>query len=137
MKREILINITPMETRVALVDNGVPQEISIERNQRSGLVGNIYKGKVVRILPGMQAAFVDIGVERAGFLHVDDLVASKPKKRASRENQRVQKFRTFSTMAKKYWCRSSRTLLTVKAPDLQHSFRLLRAISCIWTAASI
>ena len=81
MKREILINITPMETRVALVDNGVPQEISIERNQRSGLVGNIYKGKVVRILPGMQAAFVDIGVERAGFLHVDDLVASKPKKK--------------------------------------------------------
>ncbi|MDG2502110.1 MAG: ribonuclease G [Porticoccaceae bacterium] len=79
MSREILINITPMETRVALVDNGVPQEISIERNQRSGLVGNIYKGKIVRILPGMQAAFVDIGVERAGFLHVDDLLASKPK----------------------------------------------------------
>ena len=67
MSREILINITPMETRVALVENGVPQEIFIERNQRSGLVGNIYKGKVVRILPGMQAAFVDIGVERAGF----------------------------------------------------------------------
>jgi ribonuclease G len=79
MSREILINITPMETRVALVENGVPQEISIERNQRSGLVGNIYKGKVVRILPGMQAAFVDIGVERAGFLHVDDLLPSKPK----------------------------------------------------------
>ena len=79
MSREILINITPMETRVALVENGVPQEISIERNQRSGLVGTIYKGKVVRILPGMQAAFVDIGVERAGFLHVDDLLPSKPK----------------------------------------------------------
>jgi Rne/Rng family ribonuclease len=124
MNREILINITPMETRVALVDNGVPQEISIERNQRSGLVGNIYKGKVVRVLPGMQAAFVDIGVERAGFLHV-------------RENQRISKFRTFSTMAKKYWCRSSRILLTAKVLDLQHSFRLLRAISCIWTVASI
>jgi ribonuclease G len=73
MSREILINITPMETRVALVENGVPQEISIERNQSRGLVGNIYKGKVVRVLPGMQAAFVDIGVERTAFLHVDDL----------------------------------------------------------------
>ncbi|MCT2531482.1 ribonuclease G [SAR92 clade bacterium H921] len=78
MTREILINITPMETRVALVENGVPQEISIERNQRSGLVGNIYQGKVVRILPGMQAAFIDIGVERTGFLHIDDLVDTKP-----------------------------------------------------------
>lgn len=78
MSREILINVTPMETRVALVENGVPQEISIERNQRSGLVGNIYQGKVVRILPGMQAAFVDIGVERAGFLHLDDLEDAKP-----------------------------------------------------------
>jgi ribonuclease G len=93
MNREILINITPMETRVALVDNGVPQEISIERNQRSGLVGNIYKGKVVRVLPGMQAAFVDIGVERAGFLHVDDLIASKPKNKGESgesENLEIQ-----------------------------------------------
>jgi ribonuclease G len=73
MSRELLINITPMETRVALVENGVPQEIAIERNQKRGLVGNIYKGKVVRVLPGMQAAFVDIGAERTAFLHVDDL----------------------------------------------------------------
>ena len=77
MSREILINITPMETRVALVENGVPQEISIERNQKRGLVGNIYKGKVVRVLPGMQAAFVDLGAERTGFLHVDDLYIDK------------------------------------------------------------
>ena len=75
MSREILINITPMETRVALVENGVPQEIAIERNEKRGLVGNIYKGKVVRVLPGMQAAFVDIGIEKAGFLHIDDLIA--------------------------------------------------------------
>ncbi len=73
MSREILINITPMETRVALVENGVPQEISIERNQKRGLVGNIYKAIVVRVLPGMQAAFLDIGEERTAFLHVDDL----------------------------------------------------------------
>lgn len=85
MSREILINITPMETRVALVENGVPQEISIERNQKRGLVGNIYKGKVVRVLPGMQAAFVDIGVERTAFLHADDLYFNRGEAGAHRE----------------------------------------------------
>ena len=74
MTREILINYTPMETRVALVENGVSQEIAIERNLRVSLVGNIYRGKVVRILPGMQAAFIEIGIDRTGFLHVDDLL---------------------------------------------------------------
>jgi len=73
MSSEILINITPMETRVALVEDGVLQEVSVERTQNRGIVGNIYKGKVVRVLPGMQAAFVDIGLEKAGFLHVDDI----------------------------------------------------------------
>jgi len=73
MSSEILINITPMETRVALVENGVLQEVRVEREQTRGIVGNIYKGKVVRVLPGMQAAFVDIGLEKAGFIHVDDL----------------------------------------------------------------
>ena len=56
-----------METRVALVENGVPQEIHVERNNSRGLVGNIYKGKVVRVLPGMQAAFIDIGEARTAF----------------------------------------------------------------------
>ena len=73
MSSEILINVTPMETRVALVENGVLQEVSIERQQSRGIVGNIYKGKVIRVLPGMQAAFVDIGLEKAGFIHVDDI----------------------------------------------------------------
>ncbi len=74
MSEEILINITPPETRVAVVENGVVQEIIIERAGRRGLVGNIYKGRVCRVLPGMQAAFVDIGLERAAFLHVSDIV---------------------------------------------------------------
>jgi len=74
MSQELLINITPMETRVALVENGVLQEISVERNNKRGLVGNIYKGKVIRVLPGMQAAFIDIGEARSAFLHVDDLL---------------------------------------------------------------
>ncbi|WP_428609396.1 ribonuclease G [Sedimenticola sp.] len=73
MSEEILVNVTPPETRVAVIENGVVQEIIIERTQRRGLVGNIYKGKVCRVLPGMQAAFVDIGLERAAFLHASDI----------------------------------------------------------------
>jgi ribonuclease G len=78
MSEEILINVTPRETRVALVENGVLQEILIERARRRGLVGNIYKGRVCRILPGMQAAFVDIGLERAAFLHESDILIQSP-----------------------------------------------------------
>jgi ribonuclease G len=69
---EILINVTPQETRVAIVENGSLQEVCIERLRNRGIVGNIYKGKVNRVLPGMEAAFVDIGLERSGFLHVSD-----------------------------------------------------------------
>lgn len=74
MSEEILINVTPVETRVALVENGMLQEAYIERTSRKGIVGNIYKGKVVRVLPGMEAAFVDIGLERAAFIHASDVV---------------------------------------------------------------
>ncbi len=77
MSEEILINFTPMETRVALVDNGATQDIHIERSASKGIVGNIYAGKVVRVLPGMQAAFVDIGVERTAFIHLSDIVAGQ------------------------------------------------------------
>ena len=73
MSEELLINVTPRETRVALLENGVLQEIYIERSGRRGLVGNIYKGRVCRVLPGMQAAFVDIGLDRAAFLHASDV----------------------------------------------------------------
>lgn len=75
MSDEILVNFGPTETRAALIENGVVQEIYIERAQRKGYVGNIYLGKVVRVLPGMQAAFVDIGQERAGFIHASDISA--------------------------------------------------------------
>jgi ribonuclease G len=70
---DILINVTPQETRVAVVANGVTQELHVERSASRGLVGNIYMGKVVRVLPGMQSAFVEIGLERAAFLHVGDI----------------------------------------------------------------
>ena len=73
MSEEVLINVTPQETRVAVVENGVLQEVHIERSRARGIVGNVYKGRVTRILPGMQAAFVDIGLERASFLHASDV----------------------------------------------------------------
>ena len=73
MTEEILVNVTPRETRVAVVENGMLQELHIERGWRRGVVGNIYKGKVQRVMPGMQAAFVDIGLERAAFLHANDI----------------------------------------------------------------
>ena len=73
INEEILVNITPQETRVAIVENGALQEVSIERQRSRGIVGNIYKGRVNRVLPGMEAAFVDIGLEKAGFLHVSDI----------------------------------------------------------------
>lgn len=70
---EILVNHTPYETRVAVLENGVLQDIFVEREQRRGIVGNIYKGKVQRVLPGMDAAFIDLGMERAGFLHMKNI----------------------------------------------------------------
>ncbi len=78
MSTEILVNIGTQETRVALVEGGAAQEIHIQRASRHGLVGNIYKGRVQRVLPGMQAAFVELGLERTAFLHVADMVASLP-----------------------------------------------------------
>ena len=73
MSEEILINVTPRETRVAVVAAGVVQELLIERTSGRGLVGNIYMGRVARVLPGMQSAFIDVGLERAAFLHVADI----------------------------------------------------------------
>ena len=72
-KEEILINVTPREVRAALLENGILQEVFVERAARRGLTSNIYKGKVSRVLPGMQAAFVDIGLERTAFLHASDI----------------------------------------------------------------
>src|SRR5678810_1320101 len=71
--QDILINWAPQETRVAVVENGAVQELHIERTLERGRVGNIYTGKVARVLPGMQSAFVEIGLERAAFLHIADI----------------------------------------------------------------
>ena len=74
MSKELIINATDHETRVAFVENGNPQELLIERPKESDIAGNIYKGRVVRVLPGMQAAFVDIGLNQAAFIYVGDVL---------------------------------------------------------------
>src|SRR5215467_10490769 len=76
VKQEIYINNTPQESRIAIVEDGALAEFLVERRQERGIAGNIYKGKVARVLPGMQAAFVDIGMEKAAFLHVSDFSTS-------------------------------------------------------------
>ena len=78
VQQDILINWSPQETRVAIVESGAVQELHVERTLERGLVGNVYLGKVARVLPGMQSAFIDIGLERAAFLHVADVWQPTP-----------------------------------------------------------
>src|SRR5512145_2895473 len=87
MAEDILINVTPQETRVAVMASGVVQELHVERSATRGLVGNIYMGRVVRVLPGMQSAFVEIGLERAAFLHVADIWEERQIERILTEGQ--------------------------------------------------
>jgi ribonuclease G len=87
MNAELLLNVTPSETRVAMIEGGVLQEVHIEREAKRGIVGNIYKGKVSRVLPGMQAAFIDIGLDKAAFLHASDIV---PHTECVAENEKQQ-----------------------------------------------
>ncbi len=75
---EILINVAPRENRAALIENGVLTELFVERQSRRGIVSNLYKGRVQRVLPGMQAAFIDVGLERTAFLHAADIAAPNP-----------------------------------------------------------
>ena len=78
MAEDILINVTPQETRVAVTASGVVQELHIERQANRGIVGNVYMGRVARVLPGMQSAFVEVGLERAAFLHLSLIQISEP-----------------------------------------------------------
>ena len=93
MGTEILINASAHEARAAVVENGVLQEVFLERANRRGLISNIYKGRVSRVLPGMQAAFIDIGMERTAFLHASDILDTRhaetwASRRHARENIR-------------------------------------------------
>ncbi|MBW8722170.1 MAG: ribonuclease E/G, partial [Polaromonas sp.] len=87
MQQDILINWSPQETRVAVVEHGAVQELHVERTLERGLVGNVYLGKVARVLPGMQSAFIDIGLDRAAFLHVADLMSSINSRHAETDAQ--------------------------------------------------
>ncbi|WP_027474428.1 ribonuclease G [Curvibacter gracilis] len=87
MQQDILINWSPQETRVAVIEHGAVQELHIERSLERGLVGNVYLGKVTRVLPGMQSAFIDIGLERAAFLHVADVWQKHPEGEAPPSRQ--------------------------------------------------
>src|SRR5436309_2624541 len=89
MNEEILINVTPQETRVAVMQNGVAQELLVERSASRGRVGNIYKGRVARVLPGMQSAFVEIGLERAAFLHIADIWEHRQNGHESKPIERI------------------------------------------------
>ena len=84
MSTEMVVNVSPRETRAALLENGVLQELFVERASKRGLTGNLYKGRVSRVLPGMQAAFIDIGLERTAFLHVSDIVQPRGRRRVGR-----------------------------------------------------
>ena len=89
MSQEILINWSPQESRVAVVEHGAVQELHVERSLERGLVGNVYLGKVARVLPGMQSAFIDIGLDRAAFLHVADLMSSINSRHADADAAKV------------------------------------------------
>ena len=90
MSEEILINVTPQEIRIAIVDNGILQEVHIERTQKRGLVGSVFKGLVSRVLPGMQAAFIDIGLDRTGFLHSSDIIVNAEHDHKKKESEQIQ-----------------------------------------------
>jgi ribonuclease G len=89
MSEEVLINITPQETRIAYVENGMLQEVHVERARKRGLVGNIYCGKVCRVLPGMQAAFVEIGLQRTAFLHASDILCDEEEKEGDARSEQI------------------------------------------------
>jgi ribonuclease G len=89
MSTEFLLNFTPQEVRVAIVEQGVVQELHVERPSSRGIVGNIYLGRVVRVLPGMQSAFIDIGLERTAFLHVADIWSERQNNDAARPIEKV------------------------------------------------
>jgi ribonuclease G len=93
MSHEILINVTPQETRVAMLEQGVVQELHMERASARGLVGNICLGRVARVLPGMQSAFVEIGLERAAFLHIADIWEHRQNGHGGADSRPIEKIR--------------------------------------------
>ena len=112
MTRDLIVSSTPQETKVALLEDGVVSELFIEREAHRGIAGSMYKGRVTRVLPGMQSAFVDLGLERDGFLHADDVfenmtenLLDEEERQAGQRTRRTPPSRTSSTRARTWWCR--------------------------------
>ncbi|GAA0318280.1 Rne/Rng family ribonuclease [Psychrobacter aestuarii] len=129
MSEELLINVSPMESRVAVLDNGVLSEIYIERHHKLGLVGNIYLGTVVRVLPGMQAAFVDIGQSRTAFLHVNDMQRPAPipaPALSAKDVTHTSKLGSDSDIDSEDSTNALTVLPTVPPPDLQAGQNLIQ-----------
>ena len=112
MTEEILVNVTPRETRVAVVENGMLQELHIERGWRRGVVGNIYKGKVQRVMPGMQAAFVEIGLDRAAFLHANDIFKPSPVPSDEGDDVALPPIGSFTTCTTTSWPSRSSSVIS-------------------------
>lgn len=109
MTAELLVNVTPSETRVAYITGGILQEIHIEREAKRGIVGNIYKGRVSQVLPGMQAAFIDIGLDKAAFLHASDIIPhTECISRDEKEKFRTRIFRSWYIRGRILLCRWSK-----------------------------
>jgi ribonuclease G len=129
MSEEILINVTPRETRVAVLDHGVAQELHIERASARGLVSNIYLGRVARVLPGMQSAFVEMGLERAGFLHVADIWDSRAPPQANEPKNKHNTSGDYRPIEKMLHEGQSLLVQVIKDPIGQKGARLTTQIS--------
>ena len=112
MTKDLIVSSTPQETRVALLEDGQVSELFIEREAHRGIVGNIYKGRVSRVLPGMQSAFVELGLERDAFLYVDDVFEDlgenllTPEEQGGNGHARTEgPSRSASRRARTSWCR--------------------------------
>ena len=128
MYTDILINATSYENRIALIENGNLREFYLERLSEKGLIGNLYLGRVVRVLPGIDAAFVDIGLERTGFLYVDEALAifsenyqrlapgHKLKQTLPPNFPTTRPLTASCAKARKSWCRSPRNQSVPKVP---------------------
>ncbi len=129
MQQDILINWSPQETRVAVVESGAVQELHIERTLERGLVGNVYLGKVARVLPGMQSAFIDIGLERAAFLHVADLLGGFTGARPTEPNAAARSAQPQVPIEKQVFEGQSMLVQVIKDPIGTKGARLSAQIS--------
>ena len=130
---ELLMNVTPNETRVALVETGVLKEVHIERQAKRGIVGNIYKGRVTRVLPGMQSAFVDIGLEKAAFLHASDIVSHTECVDVNEQKQfRAKSISETRTRRAGYRSTSGKRSFGYQRCKINHGYYIAFSLSCLY-----